>query len=95
MVNENKAFATKMWDTWNKYSEIEFASRANENLQILGSFSRNLFEVQLSLLLIISGKKCKQFMSVLLKNHNFTTSFSVSVLSVFNRNSLFTLIYIN
>ena len=34
MVNENKAFATKMWDSWDKYSQIESASRANENLQI-------------------------------------------------------------
>ena len=61
---------------------------------ILGFLSRNLFEVQLSWLPIICGKKYKQFMSVLLKNHNFTTRFSVSVLSFFNRNSRFTLIYI-
>ena len=32
-------------------------------------------------------------MSVLLKNHNFTTRFSVSVLSFFNRNLCFSLIY--
>ena len=61
---------------------------------ILGFLSRNLFEVQLSWLPIICGKKYKQFMSVLLKNHNFITRFSVSVLSFFNRNSCFTLIYI-
>ena len=60
---------------------------------ILGFLSRNLFEVQLSWLPIICGKKYKQFMSVPLKNHNFTIRFSVSVLSFFSRNSCFSLIY--
>ena len=59
---------------------------------ILGFLSRNLFEVQLLWLPIICSKKYKQFMSVLLKNHNFTTRFSVSVLSFLNRNWHFTLI---
>ena len=96
MVNEKIAFATKMWDSWDKYSQIEPASRANENLQIyLRILSRNLFEVQLSWLPIICGKKYKQFMSVLLKNQDFTTRFLVGVLSFFNKNSYFTLIYIN
>ena len=61
---------------------------------ILGFLSRNLFEVQLSWLPIICGKKYKQFMLVLLKNHDFTTRFLVGVLSFFNKNSCFTLIYI-
>ena len=60
---------------------------------ILGFLSRNLFEVQLSWLPILCGKKYKQFMLVLLKNHDFTTRFLVGVLSFFNKNSYFTLIY--